>query len=84
MTVTFPVFFTSYVHVTVDPTATTGPGALSASCPFVFFSRESPGACVAVIVSSPCPVTFGPVGGVPVPVATLYTLPASRSDWLIA
>ena len=42
--VTFPVFVTSYVQVTVDPTSTTGPVGVSASTPFVFFSSTSPGA----------------------------------------
>jgi hypothetical protein len=40
VSVTFPVFVTSYVHVTVDPTTTTGPVGPSASCPFVLFSSE--------------------------------------------
>ena len=39
VSVTFPVFVTSYVHVTVDPT-TTGPVGVSASTPFVLFSSE--------------------------------------------
>ena len=34
---TLPVLVTTYVHVTVLPTGTVGPGALSASCPLVAF-----------------------------------------------
>src|SRR5438876_350734 len=36
--VTFPVLVTTYVHVTVDPTATSGPVPVSLSVPFVFFT----------------------------------------------
>ncbi len=50
---TFPVFVTSYVHVTVDPTTTTGPVGVSASTPFVFFSSASPG-CSGGGQAGPC------------------------------
>ena len=35
---TLPVFVTTYVKVTVEPTGTTGPGRVSASCPFTNFT----------------------------------------------
>src|SRR4051812_19446619 len=39
VSVTLPVLTTLYVHVTVDPTSTFGPGALSLFVPFVSFTR---------------------------------------------
>jgi hypothetical protein len=40
---TLPVLVTAYVHVTVEPTATVGPGAELLSVPFVFLTIERPG-----------------------------------------
>ncbi len=38
-----PVFVTTKLNVTVEPIATTGPGAESASEPLTSFSRSNPG-----------------------------------------
>ena len=38
-----PVLVTTYIQVTVDPTTTVGPGALSLSVSFVVLTIESPG-----------------------------------------
>src|SRR5207249_1180250 len=47
LNVTFPLLVTWYVHVTVEPTITAGPGALLLSVPLVFFTIESFGAVTA-------------------------------------
>ena len=43
---TLPMFLTVYVHVTTLPVATTTPGAVLLSLPFVFFTRETPATAI--------------------------------------
>jgi hypothetical protein len=73
VSVTLPVFVTKKEYETVWPTAVTVVGE-------AFFTMVNAGVCVAVTIADEGgEVTVGPLGGVPVAVAVLLTLPALMS-----
>ena len=76
LTVTLPVFVTWNVYVTTSPAPVTVVGLAD-------FTTVSDEVCVAGTVKVDWSVTFGPVGGVPVAVPMLVTLPRSTSAWLV-
>ncbi len=76
-----PVLVTTYVHVTVEPTATVGPGAASASWPLVAFSMSIAGAAAAWKVYSTVMVAPASVSNnaatLPPPTAKESAIPAA-------